>query len=241
MAAPRKTTFPHPLALALSLFMLAPHLAAQALVEGPCTPERIVTYSPPRSTLSAVFYYAWHTASQRCDVEPNSDWCQCIWRFKPQEPRPIAGLYGSNDPTVVGAHLDQLVDHGVNVVAIQWDRKLFELDNILNVLIPAIEARRLRGLQFVLLYDLDIRFEELGLNFSQAEVRQAFVDDFSEFATNAHYFPHAQYLKFDGKPVIYLYVARKVAADTAVADDIQLGFDQAIQAVSYPARAVFDR
>jgi hypothetical protein len=190
----------------------------------------------PKALLSAVFYYPWFAASKDpptdCGPESTNPWC-CSWHRKqgdkptdpnPRPPRPVLGLYGSDDETVIAKHMDWLVDYGVDVVAIEWNGNPHELPNI-DLVIKAINARNLK---FVIVYDLGIRLEvgngRINLadnlkNGPKAGQKKAdvFVGDFQDFAKPNGYFDHPKYLKFRNKPVTYVYITRALNPDTAPA------------------------
>ena len=173
-----------------------------------CTPLDVKQYvnPAPGSTLSAVFYFPWHTGSPDCPA--SSRWCDCIMAAKPGQPRPYLGFYDSAEPDIVDQQLDQMVAHGVDVVGIEWAGG-FEVDNFRDVVLPALAVRNLK---FVLLYDFAIRFDGIGYNFDDEEnVRNEFIEDFTDFASLPEYFRHPKYLKFNNKPVVYFYTTRIIA------------------------------
>jgi hypothetical protein len=139
----------------------------------------------------------------------------------------VLGLYDSSTQGIVERHMDWFVQHGIDVVGVEWNGTAREEDNIVNHLVPSIQSRNLK---FVLLYDIAIRFPGSGvtLNFDSTDSRALFVRDLTNFAGNASYMKHPSYLKFGDRPVIYIYVTRAIDGSH---DNIQLAFDQALVAV----------
>ena len=194
-------------------------------------PPSVIGLTRPNDILSAVFYYPWWSASDdppTCGPTVHDLWC-CSWRKKqgdepggpgappPRPPRPVLGLYDSSDETVIGKHMDWLVEYGVDIVALQWGGIESERRNI-DLVIKAIEARDLR---FVLLYDMAIRLEidhgtgtiDLDDKLKQGEdvgktKGSRLVHDFREFSGIGGYFHHPKHLKLKNQPVVYLYVSR---------------------------------
>jgi hypothetical protein len=196
----------------------------------------------PNAILSAVFYYAWWRQPMACGPENANKWC-CSWTGKqgdrptqpdPRPPRPIAGLYSSDDPGVVHRHMDWLVDYHVDVVALEWDGDPLERRTLEDVVIPAVGQR---DLQFVLLYDMGVRLKlqrDGTLDFDDPENRDRLVADFSRFASSPIYFGHESYLRLRNRPVVYVYISR---AMIGAASNIRAAFDAAHEAAR---RAGFD-
>lgn len=157
-------------------------------------------------TLSAAFYFPWHRGSADCPAA--SDWCRCIWEPKPGNPKPHLGFYDSSDRGVVGAQLDQMKDHGIDVVAVEWTDETFTTSNFLNSVLPELQNRNMK---FVLLYDFSVIFGgPAELDCDIAAVRNRFVNHISNFASDWRYFQHPLYLKLNNRPVIYLYITRAI-------------------------------
>jgi hypothetical protein len=202
---------------------------APSIPPGPCAPRTTRSFVPPSETLSAIFYYPWHIGSPECPAD--SRWCNCIWFGKPGDPRAALGLYDSSDQSVVDTHMDWLVQHGINVVAVSWTGVgTPEEGNFLNHVLPAIEAR---SLKFVVLYEFGIRFNDIGLSFNNPTVHNRFVADFQRFAASNRFFQHPKYLRFRDKPVIYFYGSRAVSENQPYNEEtlgnIQQAFEQADQ------------
>lgn len=182
----------------------------------PCTEDSYTVYNLASSRLSAAHYFPWYRSSPECPA--SSAWCDCVRDPKPQNPRPARGFYGSDNQSVTNAQIDQMIAHGVDVVAVEWNGNSFVTNNFLNRVLPAIESR---NVQFVLLYDTNIRFGG-DPDFDESTKHSQFVTDFELFASSASYFQHPQYLKFANRPVVYVYLTRAIQGADA---NIQSAFD----------------
>jgi hypothetical protein len=148
-------------------------------------PETVFSWDPPQQTFVAAFYYPWYEwpqGSTNCPLPSWSYWCECFWEPKQTKPRPSIGFYDSDDAAKVNAQLDAYVQHGINVVGIEWDGKELEVDSIEGTLIPAIGTPAHSGLKFVLLYDLGIRFGPDNIDLSNPDTRTRMRNDFEYFA-----------------------------------------------------------
>src|SRR6185503_2347823 len=98
-------------------------------------------------------------------------------------------------------------------VAVEWTGFNNLLDDNLRLrIVPGLAGR---PLQFVLLYDAAIRLglNADGIDFNDSTTRTRFSSDLGAFAAAAAsdpYFKNPKYLKFDNKPVIYIYVTRAI-------------------------------
>lgn len=192
---------------------------SQVVSTGACEPTSFVDYVPPVTTLSAAHYFPWHSASPECPA--SSYWCNCIWGPKPGNPRPARGFYDSGSQTVVNAQLDQMIAHGVDLIAVEWFGEPTITSNFLNRVLPALSVR---NLQFALLYDMGLRLIPSGftIDFNNPTNRSIFINDFTSFASSSSYFKHSKQLKFKNKPAVYLYVTRAITGTDA---NIQAAFD----------------
>ncbi len=134
-------------------------------------------------------------------------------RTTPFEPA-LGHTYISADPEVLRQQIDWAADYGVDAFSLEWTTPLgvegsLE-DNIDNAFLKAPNLARIRWCIF---YDTALRViqdpavNSVGgdLNFDDPKVYDAFVSDFDHFATK--YWAQPQYLKVDGRPVIYIYSA----------------------------------
>jgi hypothetical protein len=188
-------------------------------------------YAPPAATLSGIHYFPWHQSSAECTSSTNSYWCKCIWAPKGNL-RPARGFYGSNNQTVTNQQINQMINHGADVLSVEWNGQTFETNNYLNHVVPSVSTR---NIQMVLLYDASIRLGNpagsANIDLTNSITYNKFVNDFTGFASSTNYFKNAKYLKFGGKPVVYIYITRAFKADTtAQLNAIQAAFDAIKQA-----------
>jgi hypothetical protein len=201
--------------LLLSVVVLAvAAVPATAIPPDGCYPSNHISFVPPQNTLSAVFYFPWHTpqieecTASLCSTQASAlqnAWCCCVSLPKPQNPVPEEGFYSSDDGGVTQRHMAALAAHEIDVVAAAYTGQNYVTQNLIQRVFPAAEAH---GLKVALLYDLAIRFNN-NINFDNQTTRDAFVNDMGSFATTT-YFKRDSYLKLNNEPVIYLYVTRAI-------------------------------
>jgi len=137
-------------------------------------------------------------------------------RTTPFEPA-LGHTYTSSDMSVIQQQIDWAADYGVDAFSLEWTTPRgigtsgsLE-DNIDDAFLKAPNLARIRWCIF---YDTVLRMIQdpavnanisSGINFDDPKVYNAFVSDFDHFATK--YFAQPQYLKIDGRPVIYIYAA----------------------------------
>ena len=112
---------------------------------------------------------------------------------------PLAGLYESDDPAVIQEHISQSRRAGLGVLG----RQLVGTRQPDGSQLPRSDSRppEANQLQYAVLYESTGR---LGSQ-RQAELRQlahdlAYLEE--------HYFNHPQYLRVDGRPVLFVYLTR---------------------------------
>lgn len=203
----------------------------QVVEAGFCEPATFFDYTVPSVTLSAAHYFPWHASSPECTASTNTSWCKCVWAPKGAL-RPARGFYNSASQSVTNAQLDQMIAHGVDVVSVEWNGQTYTTNNIVNYVVPGLASRNLK---FVLLYDAAIRLGSSGgtgpIDLTNPPTYNNFVNDFSFFANSNSYFQNANYLKFENKPVVYIYITRAFLGDTpARLNAIQSAFDTIRQA-----------
>jgi hypothetical protein len=137
-------------------------------------------------------------------------------RTTPFEPA-LGHTYTSSDSRVLQQQIDWAADYGVDAFSLEWTTPRgigtsgsLE-DNIDDAFLKAPNLARIRWCIF---YDTILRITQdpavnadfsNGVNFDDPKVYNAFVSDFDHFSTK--YFAQPQYLKIDGRPVIYIYAA----------------------------------
>jgi hypothetical protein len=137
-------------------------------------------------------------------------------RTTPFEPA-LGHTYTSSDSRVLQQQIDWAANYGVDAFSLEWTTPRgvgtsgsLE-DNIDDAFLKAPNLARIRWCIF---YDTILRITQdptvnanisNGVNFDDPKIYNAFVSDFDHFATK--YFAQPQYLKIDGRPVIYIYAA----------------------------------
>ncbi len=129
---------------------------------------------------------------------------------------PTLGEYDMTQPEVLDQHIAWAVEHSIDLFAASWwGRDSFE-DEVLRVHLPA--AARSSEIQWAVLYEStgllepdNGRFDLDGTN------RQRFVDDVRYLAET--HFSQPNYLRIDGRPVLFIYLTRIFSGDVAGAFD----------------------
>jgi hypothetical protein len=145
------------------------------------------------------------------------DFVRCSGRrTTPFEPA-LGHTYTSSNAHVIQQQIDWAADNGVDAFSLEWTTPRgvgtsgSMEDNIDDAFLRAPNLSRIRWCIF---YDTILRITQdpavnadfsNGVNFDDPKIYKAFVSDFDHFATK--YFGQAQYLKVDGRPVIYIYAA----------------------------------
>lgn len=123
---------------------------------------------------------------------------------------PLLGEYRSDDPRVMRTHLEWAEEYGVDVFFVSWvghdgnpDVRYFDLN-----LQRLLEHRALfeTDRRVALLYESADRFHRESdgtISFDRPENVERLLSDF-EYLTK-YYFEHPQFLRLNGRPVVYLY------------------------------------
>ena len=137
-------------------------------------------------------------------------------RTTPLEPA-LGHTYNSADPHVIQQQIDWAADYGVDAFSLEWTtpRGIGTSGSLEDTLDDAfLKAPNLSRIRWCIFYDTVLRITQdpavnadisNGINFDDPKVYNAFVSDFDHFATK--YFAQPQYLKIDGRPVIYIWAA----------------------------------
>jgi PKD repeat protein len=190
---------------------------------GHCTSEVLTTFVPPTQTLKAVFYFPWHFSPNEGTCEgilpgeicSKEYWPKCVTAagLPGEKPgfQPALGFYSSDEnvsPGITASHMATMAAAGVDVVAIEWTGigKREETNSLPRVLNEAGS----RGMKVALLYDLAIALNTTIINLDEQIRRERITDDFRHF--RSQYFGRPEYLRIDGKPVVYLYISREISS-----------------------------
>jgi glycoprotein endo-alpha-1,2-mannosidase len=143
------------------------------------------------------YYYPWYGVNDR---PLEHDWDHVMRRKLTPPQIPQAGLYRSNDPKVISQHIEQSKRAGVDFWAVSWWGPDSATDRTFrDSILKHPDADQLR---YAVLYEATGR---LG-SFDKPDYRHL-VDDFTYLEKN--YFSDPNYLRVDGKPVVFIYLTRE--------------------------------
>jgi glycoprotein endo-alpha-1,2-mannosidase len=183
-----------------SLIILVARLDAMAL--GQEAPRPIVNIATPRTAGDArpivgAYYYPWYGVNDR---PLSHDWFH-LMRQKLEPPQaPLAGLYRSDDADVIRQHLSQSRRAGLDFWAVSWWGPDSATDRTIRGAI--LKHPNADGLRYAVLYESTGR---LG-GFNRPRYGHL-LDDV--LYLEKHYFSDPNYLKIDGRPVMFIYLTRE--------------------------------
>lgn len=132
------------------------------------------------------FYYTWYNGS---------DWGQ---------PTPSLGTYSSGDPLIAEEHIKMAKRGAIDAFAISWWGK--ERPSAKHLNNGFLKAKNINDIKFTLLY------EGLGPGEENSiwgkEVQKKVIADFKVMQKD--YFKHSSYLHVDDRPVVCIYVTRRL-------------------------------
>jgi hypothetical protein len=178
----------------------------------------------------------------------------------------LGATYFSADPLVIKQQIDWAAAYGVDAFSLEWTTPRGVGNSLENNIDDAfLKAPNLNKMRWCIFYDLMLRILQTpglhfdmsrGMDFDNPDIYNTFVADFGHFAEK--YFSQPQYLKIDGRPVLYIWgtwnaignfagafkEARKKAADLGydvfiVGDIIRADVFNASLAASYDANTNF--
>jgi hypothetical protein len=125
----------------------------------------------------------------------------------------LGATYDSASEDVIRQQIDWAADYGVDAFSIEWTTPREIAGSLENTLDDKfLKASNLNKIRWCIFYDLVLRIQQTpglsvdlsrGMNFDNPDVYNTFVADFEHFATK--YFSQAEYLKIDGRPVVYIW------------------------------------
>lgn len=127
---------------------------------------------------------------------------------------PLLGkTYDSASAAVIRQQIDWAAEYGVDAFSIEWTTPREISGSIENILDDNfLKAPNLNKVRWCIFYDLVLRIQQTpglkvdlsrGMDFDNPDVYNTFVSDFEHFAKK--YFSQAEYLKIDGRPVLYIW------------------------------------
>jgi len=126
----------------------------------------------------------------------------------------LGETYESSDPKVIQQQIDWAWQNGVDAFSLEWTTPR-GVDGSLetNIDDAFLKAPNLNKIRWCIFYDFILRFMQTpelksvdfskGVDFNDKKIYDAFVSDMVHFAKK--YYNQPQYLKIDGRPVIYLW------------------------------------
>jgi hypothetical protein len=137
------------------------------------------------------FYYPWYN---------NGDWT----KHDTQGSHPMLGQYGSDDVSIAAKHIDWAVDKGgIDAWAVSWWNP--QSPSAIKFSQGMLKAKNIDKIKFCMVYEslgaLPVRDFANG-----TKAIDKFTADMEYFRDN--YFSHSSYLYVNGRPVVYVYVAR---------------------------------
>ncbi len=155
----------------------------------------------------SVYYYPWYGKS--------GQWSQGTLRqaLNPAQP-PLLGAYSCRDPQTVAQHIAWSETYGIDSwICSWWGPDSWEDVTLRSAIVPNLNGHTLR---FAIFYESAnlLGMDENGIQFDQEQIT-LFRDHLMAMA-NA-YFNHPNYLRIDGRPVVYLYLTRAYRGNYALA------------------------
>ncbi|MBI3737830.1 MAG: glycoside hydrolase family 99-like domain-containing protein [Chloroflexi bacterium] len=125
----------------------------------------------------------------------------------------LGATYDSASADVIRQQIDWAVSYGVDAFSIEWTTPREVSGSIENILDDNfLKSPELTKMRWCIFYDLVLRLQQTpglkvdwsrGMDFNNPDVYNTFVADFDHFAQK--YFSQPQYLKIDGRPVVYVW------------------------------------
>ena len=125
----------------------------------------------------------------------------------------LGATYFSDNTEVINQQFAWATAYGVDAFSVEWTTPR-EIPGSIEPILDDnfLKAPGLAQMRWCLFYDLVLRVDQTpglevdlsgGMDFNDPDVYDTFVYDFERFAKK--YFGHPQYLKIDGRPVVYIW------------------------------------
>lgn len=125
---------------------------------------------------------------------------------------PVLGEYAADEPAVIDQHLTWCLEHGINWLSMSWWGEGSGSDRALSTAIT--EAEKFDEVEFSILYETT-RLRKFDFDLNDERARDKLRSDLQYL--EQEYFGEDNYLQFDGRPVIFLYVARELSGNVEAA------------------------
>lgn len=152
--------------------------------------------------LVGAYYYPWYKSGFKFAGIPveQSNWDSAVRCHLTPEQTPKLGLYDSDKPSVISDHIAQSIRGGIDFWAISWWGPKSNSDNIFrDKILTNPDASKLK---YAVFYESTGR---LGSLLQPGYIN--FLPDIKYVAEN--YFDNPNYLRIDGRPVIFIYLSRE--------------------------------
>ena len=138
------------------------------------------------------YYYPWYVGEE-------SEWQKLLRQQLDPPQAPRAGLYRSDDPKVIKEHIAQSLRAGISFWSVSWWGPHSLTDrNFRHAILDHPDAARLR---FAIHYETTGRFGD-----PNDSDHKNWADDIEYLEKN--YFSHPNYLRINGRPVVFVYLSR---------------------------------
>lgn len=121
--------------------------------------------------------------------------------------------YDNASSSVIRQQIDWAAEYGVDAFSIEWTTPRGISGSLEETLDDRfLKAPNLNRIRWCIFYDLVLRLDQTpglnvdlskGMDFDNPDVYNTFVSDFDHFAKK--YFDEPEYLKIDGRPVVYIW------------------------------------
>ncbi len=155
-----------------------------------------------------VYYYPWY--------DYNRHWQEGYLRKKLLIfQAPLLGEYSSRDATLIQNHINWSLSREIDFWVLSWwGPGSWENTTILNYIIPQLNGSNLK---YCLFYETPGRLGDPPINFDNPTIFSTFISDFNYIAQN--YFNKPNYLFWNGRPVVFIYLTRTFTGNYAGAID----------------------
>jgi hypothetical protein len=174
--------------------------------------------------LIGVHYFAWYTTNS---------WIRDA--KKTTVHTPLLGMYTSEDPLIFDKHADWATGHGIDFFIIEWaSPNDWTSKNLKDNILKNSYLLKSGQIKFCITYDLDVSSElgrllktndgkgnnwfNYGFDMNNNYNVRIFLEDFSYIS---QFFEHPQYLKIDGKPLVFIYGAMKLRNAESVISEVR--------------------